>query len=57
MADPVDHKNLMITGRHKALTGNVAVENEVTVIVTQAYGPTGENQLTAKPAEVFISLM
>ncbi len=43
MADPVDHKNLMITGRHKALTGNVAVENEVTVIVTQAYGPTGEN--------------
>jgi hypothetical protein len=43
MPDPVDHRNLTITGRHKAVTGNVSVENDVTVIVTQAYGPKGDN--------------
>ncbi len=42
--DPVDHTNLRITGRHKAVTGpSVTVENDVTVIVTQAYGPRGDN--------------
>ena len=43
MGGPVDHKNLMITGRHKAVTGNVAIEDDVTVIVTQAFGPKGDN--------------
>ncbi len=43
MADPVDHRNLTITGRHKAVTGNVSVEDDVTVIVTQAFGPRGDN--------------
>jgi hypothetical protein len=42
--DPVDHTNLRITGRHKAVTGaNVTVENDVMVIVTQAFGPRGDN--------------
>ena len=42
--DPVDRTNLRITGRHKALTdSNVTVENDVLVIVTQAFGPRGDN--------------
>lgn len=42
--DPVDRHNLSITGRHRAVSGpNVTVENDVTVIVTQAYGPRGDN--------------
>lgn len=42
--DPVDRHNLRITGRHRAVTGpNFHVDNDVTVIVTQAYGPTGES--------------
>ena len=42
--DPVDRDNLSLTGRHRAVTGqHLAVENDVTVIVTQAYGPRGDN--------------
>ncbi|HWU91144.1 MAG TPA: hypothetical protein VN253_27950 [Kofleriaceae bacterium] len=42
--DPVDRQNLSITGRHRAVTGpNITIENDVTVIVTQAYGPAGDN--------------
>jgi hypothetical protein len=49
--DPVDRRNLRITGKHKAVTGShVAVQpsaslatDEVVVIVTQAYGPQGHN--------------
>ena len=43
--DPVDRRNLTITGRHRAVTGpHLAVsEKEVLVIVTQAYGPRGDN--------------
>jgi hypothetical protein len=42
--DPVDHKNLTITGRHRAVTGpSVTVEDDVLVIVTQAFGPRGDN--------------
>lgn len=42
--DPVDRRNLSITGRHRAVTGaHLAVENDVTVIVTQAFGPRGDN--------------
>jgi hypothetical protein len=42
--DPVDRRNLRITGRHQAVTGqHVVVQNDVTVIVTQAYGPRGDN--------------
>jgi hypothetical protein len=42
--DPVDRKGLTITGRHRPLTGpHIAIENEVVVIVTQAYGPRGDN--------------
>ncbi len=41
--DPVDRRNLKITGRHKAVTGrHFAVENDVVVILTQAYGPNGD---------------
>ena len=42
--DPVDRPNLQITGRHKAITGAaLTVENDVLVIVTQAFGPRGDN--------------
>jgi hypothetical protein len=42
--DPVDRHNLRITGRHRAVTGpHLTVENDVLVIVTQAYGPRGDN--------------
>jgi hypothetical protein len=41
---PVDRKNLTITGRHRAVTGtSVTVEDDVLVIVTQAFGPRGDN--------------
>lgn len=42
--DPVDRRNLHITGRHRAITGpQLTVENDVVVIVTQAFGPQGHN--------------
>jgi ribosomal protein L14 len=42
--DPVDRQNLKITGQHRAITGqHIAVQNDVTVIITQAYGPKGDN--------------
>ncbi|HSN26034.1 MAG TPA: hypothetical protein VLT45_07105 [Kofleriaceae bacterium] len=42
--DPVDRRNLTITGRHRVVTdAHVAVENDVQVIVTQAFGPRGDN--------------
>jgi hypothetical protein len=42
--DPVDRGNLTITGRHRAVTGShVTVEDDVLVIVTQAFGPRGDN--------------
>ena len=42
--DPVDRRNLTITGRHRAVTGpHVTIENDVLVIVTQAFGPRGDN--------------
>jgi len=42
--DPVDRRNLRITGKHRTVTGpNVAVQNDVVVIVTQAFGPQGDN--------------
>jgi len=47
--DPVDRRNLRITGKHRTVTGpnvavrNDAVQNDVVVIVTQAYGPRGDN--------------
>src|ERR1700704_4856444 len=41
--DPVDRRNLTITGRHRAVTGpHVTVEDDVLVIVTQAFGPRGD---------------
>ena len=44
MSDPVDRKGLTITGRHRAVTGpHIQVENDVVVIVTQAFGPRGDN--------------
>jgi hypothetical protein len=44
MSDPVDRKGLTITGRHRAVTGpHIQVENDVMVIVTQAFGPRGDN--------------
>jgi len=42
--DPVDRRNLTITGRHRVITGShLAVQNDVVVIVTQAFGPRGDN--------------
>lgn len=42
--DPVDRPNLTITGRHRAVTGpHVTVEDDVLVIITQAFGPAGDN--------------
>ncbi len=43
--DPVDRRNLKITGQHPRVTGQIQIvqENDVTVIVTQAYGPRGDN--------------
>jgi hypothetical protein len=42
--DPVDRRNLTITGRHRVVSGShVTVENDVLVIVTQAFGPRGDN--------------
>jgi hypothetical protein len=49
MGDSIDHKNLRVTGQHKAIAQpHVDVldglgENDVVVVVTQAYGPTGAN--------------
>jgi hypothetical protein len=47
--DPVDRRNLRVTGKHRTVTGanvavqNDAVQNDVVVIVTQAFGPRGDN--------------
>src|ERR1044072_3168872 len=42
--DPVERRNLTITGRHRAVTGpRVTCEYDVMVIVTQAFGPRGDN--------------
>ena len=42
--DPVDRSNLTITGRHHAVTGpHLTVEDNVLVIITQAFGPRGDN--------------
>jgi hypothetical protein len=43
--DPVDRRNLTITGNHRAVTGQhlVVQPHDVTVIVTQAFGPKGDN--------------
>jgi hypothetical protein len=50
--DPVDRKNLTITGRHRAVTGpNITVEDDVLVIVTQAFGPRGDNLVGISDAE------
>jgi hypothetical protein len=44
VSDPVDRQNLKITGQHRAITGqHIAVQNDVTVIITQAFGPRGDN--------------
>jgi hypothetical protein len=53
-SDPVDRKNLRVTGRHKAVTTpNLTVsevqaaldeaQSGVVIVVTQAYGPRGDN--------------
>ena len=56
--DPVDRRNLRITGKHRTVTGgHVAVRNDdaaqnhVVVIVTQAYGPRGDNLVGIGNAE------
>lgn len=43
--DPVDRRNFSITGKHRAVTGQhlVVREEDVTVVVTQAFGPRGDN--------------
>ena len=39
----IDRANFSVTGRHKTTAPHVAVEQDVVVIVTQAYGPRGDN--------------
>jgi hypothetical protein len=43
--DPVDRRNLRITGNHPRVTGQhlVVEPHDVTVIVTQAFGPRGDS--------------
>lgn len=41
--DPVDRRNLTITGRFSAVTDAIDVPEGVQVVVTQAYGPRGDN--------------
>ena len=44
LVDPVDRRNLKITGKHRTVSApHVEVQNDVVVIVTQAYGPQGHN--------------
>ena len=42
--DPVDRRNFSVTGKHHAVTGQhlVVREEDVTVVVTQAFGPRGD---------------
>jgi hypothetical protein len=44
--DPIDRKNLRVTGKHKAVSESnldVTGDLDVVVVVTQAYGPAGDN--------------
>jgi len=42
--DRVDRRNLRITGKHRTIAApHVAIENDVLVVVTQAFGPQGHN--------------
>jgi hypothetical protein len=48
MSDPVDRRNLRVTGQQRAITSpSLGVEGQqadaVTIIVTQAFGPRGDN--------------
>lgn len=46
MSDPVDRPHFRITGNHKAVAEphvDVQGEGDVVVVVTQAYGPRGDN--------------
>lgn len=46
MTDHIDRKNLRVTGQHRTVSDpNVGIEGDadVVVIVTQAYGPRGDN--------------
>ncbi len=44
MASRIDRKHLTITGQHARIEEpNVQVEDDALIIVTQAYGPTGDN--------------
>lgn len=53
MARPhLDQKNLTITGAHKAIpSGNVQIEDDVLVIVTQAFGPDGDSLVGVSDVE------
>lgn len=42
--EPGDRPNVTISGKHRTLTGpHLAVKGDVVVIVTQAFGPRGDN--------------
>ncbi len=49
MSDPVDRRNLRITGQHKAVSSpNISIQDldaaiGVVIVITQAYGPRGDN--------------
>jgi hypothetical protein len=51
--DPVDRRNLKITGNYPRVTGQhlVVEPHDVTVIVTQAYGPRGDNLVGISDAQ------
>jgi hypothetical protein len=46
MSDPVDRRNLRISGQHRAVTSpslDLGAGTDVTIVVTQAFGPKGDN--------------
>jgi hypothetical protein len=44
MSEPIDRPNLRVTGKHRTIPEPaVAVHDDVVVVVTQAYGPRGDN--------------
>lgn len=44
MTDPIERDDFRVTGKHRAVAApNVDVFDDVVVVVTQAYGPRGDN--------------
>lgn len=39
----IDKDHLRVTGRHKAIDAHVEIKDDILIVVTQAYGPDGDN--------------